>query len=303
MRIAQQENSVEKRGWVAWFRRRQWHPTPVLLHGKSHRQRSLVGCSPWGCYESDTTERLPFHFSLSRIGEGNGNPLWCSCLENPRDGVAWWASVYGVAQSRTWLKWLNSSSSLVYAGNQQNFKTRSLYHLRRPQASFHSPEGEETLRPPWLDLRSPGIISKHGGLHAPDGNSARVWERERHGETSISRNWSQFFIFQSLFLYTEMLYKSHMGTAVLTFIKVRCFTQMYTEVLGVLHHLLARAACWQFTTHRSHYYGCLHLQIQQQRISFKLTPFSVQRSHSSLKIWFGQAHQNKSLLLKVSYTI
>ena len=66
------------------------------------------------------------------------------------------------------------------------------------------------------------------------------WERERHGETSISRNWSQFFIFQSLFLYTEMLYKSHMGTAVLTFIKVRCFIQMYTEVLGVLHHLLAR---------------------------------------------------------------
>ena len=74
------------------------------------------------------------------------------------------------------------------------------------------------------------------------------WERERHGETSISRNWSPFFIFQSLFLYTEMLYKSHLGTAVLTFIKVRCFTQMYTEVLGVLHHLLARGACWQFTT-------------------------------------------------------
>ena len=72
--------------------------------------------------------------------------------------------------------------------------------------------------------------------------------REWHGETSISRNWSQFFIFQSLFLYTEMLYKSHVGTAVLTFIKVRCFTQMYTEVLGVLHHLLARGACWQFMT-------------------------------------------------------
>ena len=74
------------------------------------------------------------------------------------------------------------------------------------------------------------------------------WEREWHGETSLSRNWSQFFIFQSLFLYTEMLYKSHAGTAVLTLIKVRCFTQMYTEVLGVLHHLLARGACWQFTT-------------------------------------------------------
>ena len=65
--------------------RRQWHPTPVLLPGKSHGRRSLVGCSPWGCWESDTTERLHFHFSLSCIGEGNGNPLQCSCLENPRD--------------------------------------------------------------------------------------------------------------------------------------------------------------------------------------------------------------------------
>ena len=59
------------------------------------------GCCLWGCTESDTTEQLPFHFSLSRIGEGNGNPLQCSCLENPRDGGAWWASVYGVAQSQT----------------------------------------------------------------------------------------------------------------------------------------------------------------------------------------------------------
>ena len=86
------------------LRRRQWHPTPVLLPGKSHGQRSLVGCSPWGRWESDTTERLHFHFSLSCIGEGNGNPLQCSCLENPRDGGAWWAAVYGVTQSRTRLK-------------------------------------------------------------------------------------------------------------------------------------------------------------------------------------------------------
>ena len=57
------------------------------------------------------TERLHFHFSLSCIGEGNGNPLQCSCLENPRDGGAWWAAVYGVAQSRTRLKQLSSSSS------------------------------------------------------------------------------------------------------------------------------------------------------------------------------------------------
>ena len=88
-------------------RRRQWHPTPVLLHGKSHGQRNLVGCSPWGLEESDTTERLHFHFSLSCIGEGNGNPLQCSCLENPRDKGAWWAAVSGVTQSQTRLKWLS----------------------------------------------------------------------------------------------------------------------------------------------------------------------------------------------------
>ena len=83
--------------------------TPVLLPGKSHGWRSLVDCSPWGREESDMTERLHFHFSLSRTGEGNGNPLQCSCLENPRDEGAWWAAVYGVAQSRTWLKRLSSS--------------------------------------------------------------------------------------------------------------------------------------------------------------------------------------------------
>ena len=84
------------------------------MPGKSHGQRSLVGCGPWGREESDTTERLPFHFSLSCIGEGNGNPLQCSCLENPRDGGAWWAAVYGVSQSRTQLKRLSSSSSPLW---------------------------------------------------------------------------------------------------------------------------------------------------------------------------------------------
>ena len=91
---------------------RQWQPTPVLFPGKSHGWRSLVGCSPWGHQESDMTGRLHFHFSLSCIGEGNGNPLQCSCLESPRDGRAWWAGVYGVAQSWTWLKRLSSSSNI-----------------------------------------------------------------------------------------------------------------------------------------------------------------------------------------------
>ena len=83
------------------FWRRRWHPTPVLLPRKSHGWRSLVGCSPGGHEELDTTERLHFHFSLSCTGEGHGNPLQCSCMENPRDRGAWWAAVYGVAQSRT----------------------------------------------------------------------------------------------------------------------------------------------------------------------------------------------------------
>ena len=81
--------------------------------GKSHGWRSLAGCSPWGCYKLDTTKRLHFHCSLSCTGEGNGNPLQRSCLGSPRDEGAWWAAVYGVAQSRTRLKRLSSSSSSI----------------------------------------------------------------------------------------------------------------------------------------------------------------------------------------------
>ena len=72
-----------------------------------------MGCSPWGQEESDMTERLHFHFSLLCIGEGDGNPLQCSCLENPRDGGAWWAAIYGVVQSQTRLKRLNSSNAFI----------------------------------------------------------------------------------------------------------------------------------------------------------------------------------------------
>ena len=101
----------------AYLWRRQWHPTPVLLSGKSHEWRSLVGYSPWGRTESDRTERLHIHFSLSCTGEGNGNPLQCSCLGNPRDGGAWWAAVYGVTQSQTRLKRLSISRVLIRRGN------------------------------------------------------------------------------------------------------------------------------------------------------------------------------------------
>ena len=87
-------------------------PHSSTLAWKIHGWRSLVGCSPWGRWESDMTERLHFHFSLSFIGEGNGNPLQYSCLENPRDGRAWWAAVYGVTQSRTLLKRLSRYISI-----------------------------------------------------------------------------------------------------------------------------------------------------------------------------------------------
>ena len=120
--------------------RRQWHPTPVLLPGKSHGWRSLEGCSPWGRWRLDMTERLHFHFSLSCIREGNGNPLQCSCLENPRDGGAWWAAVYGVAQSRTRLKRLSSSSSIPLSSEQRLFnfdKVKFVFFLIFPLRILH----------------------------------------------------------------------------------------------------------------------------------------------------------------------
>ena len=128
--------------------RRQWHPTAVLLPGKSHGQRSLVGCSPWGREESDTTERLHFHFSLSCIGEGNGNPLQCSCLENPMGKGAWWAAVHGVAKSQTGL------SDFTFT-----------FH-------FHALEKEMASHPSILAWRIPGMGSLVG---------CRLWGRRvRH---------------------------------------------------------------------------------------------------------------------------
>ena len=111
-------------------------PHSVLLPGKSHGRRSLEGYSPWGREESDTTERLNFHFSLSCIGEGNGNPLQCSCLENPRDGGAWQAAIYGVAQSRTRLKGLSSSSSSSSSSN--NYKLWTKYTHAHTHTHTHS---------------------------------------------------------------------------------------------------------------------------------------------------------------------
>ena len=132
----------------------QWQATPVLLPRKSHGWRSLVGCSPWGRYESDATERLHFHFSLSHNGEGNGSPLQCSCLENPRDGRAWWAAICGAAQSWTPLKRLSSNNvmssgllptllpsnsiqiTLVFQLQPHCFQSLCYYHLYNPTISY-----------------------------------------------------------------------------------------------------------------------------------------------------------------------
>ena len=102
----------------------------MLLPGKSHGRRSLVGCNPWGREELDTTERLHFHFSLSCIGEGNGNPLQCSCLENPRDRGACRAAISGVAQSQTQLKQLSSSSmetQIIFLLQKKKKKNNQVY--------------------------------------------------------------------------------------------------------------------------------------------------------------------------------
>ena len=125
--------------WFSYRRRRQWHSTPGLLPGKSHGQRSLVGCSPRGREESDTTERLPFHFSLSCIGEGSGSPFQCSCPENPRDGGAWRAAVYGVAQSRTRLKRLSSCISSLVTDWRPCHRAEYSEWVHVPKKSIHMP--------------------------------------------------------------------------------------------------------------------------------------------------------------------
>jgi len=107
--------------------RRQWHPTPVLLPGKSHGRRSLVGCSPWGCWGSDTTS-----LSLSRIGERNGNPLQCSCLENPRDGEP--GGLPSMGLHRVGHDWRDLAAAAAYLDDNKNIKLlTSRIHNQRPQ--------------------------------------------------------------------------------------------------------------------------------------------------------------------------
>ena len=148
--------------------RRQWQPTPVLLPGKSHGWRSLVGCSPWGCKESDRTERLHFHFSHSCIGEGNGNPLQCSCLENPRDGGAWWAAIYGVSQSRTRLKRLSSSSSRLWG---RAFMTG----IKRPHSAGQPPVPRENAVQRQPSVEPEQALTRHWICQHFDRGLPRLW--------------------------------------------------------------------------------------------------------------------------------
>ena len=130
-----------------------------------------------GSLQSDTTEWLHFHFSLSCIGEGHGKPLQCSCLENPRDGEAWWAAIYGVAQSRTRLKQLSSSSPFTV-------ETWHPAHLATGPCDWcvHDWTQEPVLslqlhlstttpltdprRPSWQPVNNDGTLILSGGLHA-----------------------------------------------------------------------------------------------------------------------------------------
>ena len=112
------------------------------------------GLQSMGSLRVDRTKRLPFHFSLSCIGEGNGNPLQCSCLENPRDGGAWWAAVYGVAQGRTQLKRLSSSSSST---SMDAPKRTTQPYLAQALVGEDSPEGiisvsHHSKPGPWLTI-------------------------------------------------------------------------------------------------------------------------------------------------------
>ena len=154
------------------IQRRRWHSTPVLLPGKSHGWRGLVGCSPWGRQESDTTERLHFHSSLPCIGEGNGNPLQCSCLENPRDGGAWWAGVYGVTQSRTRLKWLSSSGSSAYSLECDVYFKNHLQIIFRVFWCCSTPSSREGPSPPCY-LSTPQLSYPLNQMYKP--NFKNIW--------------------------------------------------------------------------------------------------------------------------------
>ena len=149
-----------------------------------------------GSLKSDTTERLHFHFSLSCTGEGNGNPLQCSCLENPRDGGTWWAAVSGVAQSRTQLKRLSSSSSS--SSRVQLFATpRTVpHHAPLSLGLSRQASGSGISSPPSRDLPDPGIEPASPAL------TGRFFTAEPPARPTLVKEdetWLMFLTFSSWF--------------------------------------------------------------------------------------------------------
>ena len=112
------------------------------------------------------TERLHFHFSLSCIGEGNGNPLQCSCLENPRDRGAWWAAMYGITQSRTRLKRLSSSSSSKYVDAPKGGETRPSWVISCWKSHAGMNTQCPTLAPVSLQLHTKAELNLEGATEA-----------------------------------------------------------------------------------------------------------------------------------------
>ena len=147
------------------------------------------------------TEWLPFHFSLSCIGEGNGNPLQCSCLESPRDGVAWWAAIYGVSQSRTQLKWNSSSrtfrmtASTVYVPKVSSncflplWEALQVQHMGLTQTSF------KWLLLPWVleGVKFCGCPLRVTSLFS---TSLWVFLKESHIGLQSQMTWGLLFLVQ-----------------------------------------------------------------------------------------------------------
>ena len=174
-----QSGRPKRRGFDPWVWeipwRRAWQLTPVFLPGESHGQRSLVGYSPWGCTESDMAE-VTWHACTSPMnsleiffssGEGNGTPLQCSCLENPMDGGAWWAAVYGVAKSQTQLSNFTFTFSLscIGEGNGNPLQCSCLENPRGRRAWWADVYGVTQSRTRLNDLAVAVVFSRiHGHL-------------------------------------------------------------------------------------------------------------------------------------------
>ena len=175
------------------FWRRQWHPTPVLLPGKSHGWRSLKGCSPWDRWGSVTTEWLHVHYSLACIGEGNGKPLQCSCLENPRDRGAWWAAVHWVSQSRTRLKRLSSSSSKVFEDRNLRNETESSSQVHYFKCCCFVAKLCLTLL--WPTFASPGDLPYPGMEPVSSALAGRFFTTEPPGRHYFSFPYNAIYLF------------------------------------------------------------------------------------------------------------